>query len=201
MLIDEYSKKGSPSPVSKTADYRLKIPPAVNEILQDLANTTCRLYTETIITEQSVQGIDMPWLAQLLPYDWLGLDSVWIGEPAIVSTLTHMQRRFYDFTVDATTFRYKTVPGQITVSYYRKPIAISVADPLSPSPTELAQKIDAISSAVNIVPTGVAGKVLMLDTPTGSVELLNYYEARKASIVVSKPYYGIEVTHDVYGGF
>ena len=38
-LIDEYSRKGVVLTVAKTADYRMKIPAAVNWVQQDLANS------------------------------------------------------------------------------------------------------------------------------------------------------------------
>jgi len=303
-LIDEYSKKGTANPVIKTADYRLKIPDAVNEIQQDLANTTGRLNKELLIINNPVMGTlqydtstiknhipgtddiivsltgaysyflevsgyydvyieqltggawatlvhleptpgsepttftelkglltpssatnsvrirltgnyiypyrnyilypytfptaadvqqNRAWATQTLPTDWLKLNNVMIRKD---------QRQwvpFVEYKITATQFawnRYQS--GELVVNYYRKPTAIAVVDTSAPTPTELAQVIDVVADATYIVPAGVAGKILAIDSPAGSAELLNYYEARKYSINPESGMYGLQVIHDVY---
>lgn len=303
-LIDEYSKKGTANPVIKTADYRLKIPDAVNEIQQDLANTTGRLNKEWLIINNPVMGTlqydtssiknhipgtddivntlsgaysyflevsgyydvyieelnggvwgtivhleptpgsepttftelkglltpssatnsvrirltgnyiypyrnyilypytfptaasvqqNRAWATQTLPTDWLKLNNVMIRKD---------QRQwvsFIDYKITATQFSWdRQNTGELIVNYYRKPTPVAVADTSAPTAGELAQVIDVVADATYIVPAGVAGKILAIDDPNGSADLLNYYEVRKYSISPSEGMYGLQVIYDVY---
>lgn len=303
-LIDEYSKKGTVNPVSKTADYRIKIPGAVNEIQQDLANTTGRLNKEWLIVNNPVLGTlqydtstiknhipgtddtiatltgaksyfievsgyydiyieeniggtwttlahleptvgsepttftelkglltpsstsnsvrirgtgsyvwpyrnqilypytwptaalvqqNRAWATQALPADWLKLNNVMIRKDQRQWT------SFVEYKLTPTHFAYnRYATGEIIVNYFRKPTDIAVADTSNPSVAELAQTVDAVTDALQIVPAGVAGKILKVDNPAASAELLNYYEARKYSINPTEGAYGLQVIYDVY---
>lgn len=294
-LIDEYSKKGTTLPVTKTNDYKLKIPEAVNEILMDLATTTGKLHAEwqivnnpvlntltydtssikghlpgtddiptsltgakayflevtgsyDIYIEESIAGAwtelvhltpttavstftelkglltpssasnsvrmrltgnypysyrnyalypytfptaadvqqNRAWFEHLYPTNWLEFDS------AMIQKDTRQWMAYAEYRLTPTHFchnRYNV--GEILVNYYRKPTVIAVVDPTTPTDPELAQTIDAASDAVYIVPAGVAGKILAVDSPANSAELLNYYETRKFTLLGNDGQYGL----------
>lgn len=294
-LIDEYSKKGTPIIPAKTADYRVKIPEAVNEILMDLATTTGKLHKEwrivnnpvlntatydtstiknhlpgtddiiatlagakayflevtgdyDIYIEESISGVwttlehitpttavttftdvqglitpsastnsvrirltgDYPysyrnhilypytwptaaevqqnraWFQYAFPADWLEFNN------AMIQKDTRQWLPYSEYRLTPTHFcfnRYNV--GEIIVNYYRKPTIIAVADPNEPTALELAQTIDAATDALYIVPAGVAGKILAVDSPANSAELLNYYETRKFTLLGNDGQYGL----------
>lgn len=192
-LIDEATKKGVPNPTVKTADYRVKIPDAVNEIQQDIANNAGRLTKELLITNTYDPANVYVDVVVALPADWLKLVSVAIHQDS------RYWKPFVDYRITPTSFVYTGFcSGDIVVTYYRKPIPVAVVDTSAPTVGELAQVIDAIPDAVYIIPTGVAGKVLAIDNPAGSAELLNYYEARKYALNPGRPTRGIETIVNVY---
>jgi hypothetical protein len=192
-LIDEYSKKGTANPVSKTADYRLKIPDAVNEIQQDLANDKGKLEKELSITNTTATYPTETTIA--LPADWL-------NEARVMQQIYSVYWvPFTYYRITPTSFVYNSrQAGTIIITYNRIPTAIAVADTSNPTVAELAQVIDVIAEATYIVPAGVAGKILMVDNPSGSAELFNYYEARKYALRLRKSGAAIETIVDVYGG-
>jgi len=287
-LVDEFSKKGVANPVVKTADYRLKIPDAVNEIQQDLANTSGKLPKEMLIInnpvmgtaaydtstiknhipgtddiaatlagalsyfieasgfydiyfEEEISGVwttlvhleptpgsepttfvelkglltpssatndvrirltgnyvypyrnyilypytfptaadvqqNRAWAQQLLPTDWLMLENVMIRRDI------RQWIPFTEYEITPTYFTYnRYITGEIIVNYYRKPTPVAVVNTSAPTAGELAQVIDAAPGALYIVPAGVAGKILAVDSPSASSELLNYYETRKYTL-------------------
>ena len=74
-LIDEYSRKGVVLTVAKTADYRMKIPAAVNWVQQDLANSQkARLHKDLIIANATATYPTET--EQALPADWLKINKV-----------------------------------------------------------------------------------------------------------------------------
>ena len=192
-LIDEYSRKGVANAVSKTADYRLKIPDAVNEIQMDLANSFGRLYKEWEIANAAATYPTET--SATLPVDWLKMAAV----NQVIDSKYWVP--FTEYRLSPTAFLYNsTQAGKIVITYFRKPTAVAVADTAAPTVGELAQIIDVIPAAEYIVPIGVAGKILMVDDPTSSVELLNYYEARKFALEPGRPSASVEVITDMYGG-
>ena len=191
--LDEFSKKGIPNSTVKTADYRAKIPDAVNEIQQDLANGAGRLPKELLIANVYVPANVLVDVVVALPADWLKLVGVMIHQDS------KYWMPFVNYRITPTGFVYNSFcSGDIVVTYYRKPTPVAVVDTSSPTVGELAQVIDVIADALYIVPTGVAGKVLAIDSPAGSSELLNYYEARKYALNPGRPVRGIETIVDVY---
>lgn len=175
-LIDEYSRKGVAVTIAKTADYRVKIPGAVNMIQQDLAYGVGKIAAEMTISNPS-PGSYPDELYETLPDDWFRKirvmlqrqDTYWVP--------------FYNYRITPTDFVYCTAEGgDILVSYYRRPTAIAVVDPISPTATELAQTIDVIPEAEYIMPLGVAGMILAGDDNNQSVHFLNLYESRKYMI-------------------
>lgn len=192
-LADEYSKKGTVNPVAKTADLRIKMPGAANEIQQDLANDKGRLHKDLVIINAAATYPTETTVA--LPSDWLKVakvmqrvnDSYWIP--------------FVDYRITDTSFIYcSKYNGQIVAGYYRKPTAIVVVNTAAPTAAELAQIIDVVPEAEYFVPAGVAGKILMVDNPSASAELLNFYEARKYMLNPGRQNYGVETIYDAYGG-
>lgn len=191
MLINSYSKKGATLDASKTADYKLKIPAAINEIQMDLATTNGKLAAELSITNATATYPTET--AQALPANWLRMAK------AMQFINTTYWQPFIDYRLSTANFYYNSrVKGQIVVSYWRKPTAIAVANTASPTVGELAQVIDVVPEAEHFVPVGVAGKILFADDNTNNSLLLNYYEARKAFIQPGIPNYGIERIANVY---
>jgi hypothetical protein len=170
-LIDEYSRKGTEVPTAKTADYRLKIPEAINAIQQDLAYGPGRLIAEITISNSAATQEEE---YEPLPTDWFRVMKV-------------MQRRnnrhwvpFYDYRINSNDFVYSArESGDILITYFRRPTAVTVGNPVSPTAAELAQPIDVVPEAEFIVPLGVAGMILAGDDNNQSTHFLNLYESRK----------------------
>jgi len=193
-LIDEYSRKGVALTVAKTADYRMKIPAAVNWVQQDLANSPkTRLHKDMTITNATATYPTET--TQALPADWMKINKVM----QLLSGVYWVP--FADYYTTTASFIYNSVyAGAIKVSYYRKPTAIAVVDTSSPTAGELAQTIDVVTEAQYIVPIGVAGRILMADDNVNAMQLMNMYEAKKAEINSGSPHHGVETVHDAYGG-
>lgn len=88
--VDDYSKKGVQISALKTADYRLKIPDAVNEILMDLATTTGKLPKEWPIVNSPVlntMSADTSSIKNHLP-----------GTDDIIATLTGAKAYYLEVT-------------------------------------------------------------------------------------------------------
>lgn len=304
-LIDEYSKNGTALATAKTADYRLKIPDAVNEILMDLASSTGKLpkewtiihkpeYTgttyETATISNHIPGTDdlaatltgarsyfvevsgnyNVVLEESISGAWTALATLTPSSSAVPTTFTALSglltpsstsnsvrmrmtgssyvfpfrnhvlypytwasstqvqqnRAYFEYSLPSdwlepntvmirrddgqwlTLSDYKITPsyfcasrtywGEVLVNYYRIPTVISVADTSNPTAPELAQTIDAATNAAYIVPAGVAGKILAVDDPRASAELLNYYEVRKYKLTPNTGNYGIQTIYNVY---
>ena len=193
-LIDEYSRKGVVLTVAKTADYRMKIPAAVNWVQQDLANSQkARLHKDLIIANATATYPTET--EQALPVDWLKINKVM----QLLSNVYWVA--FADYYLTTENFVYNSIyAGKIKVSYYRKPTEIAVVDTSSPTVAELAQVIDVIPEAEYIVPLGVAGRILMADDNVNAMQLMNMYESKKYELSPGSPHHGVETVLDVYGG-
>ena len=193
-LIDEYSRKGVALTVAKTADYRMKIPAAINWVQQDLANSPkTRLHKDMSITNATATYPTET--TQALPADWMKINKVM----QLLNSVNWVP--FGDYYLTTSSFIYNSVyAGKIKVSYYRKPTEIAVVDTSSPTVAELAQVIDVIPEAERIVPLGVAGRILMADDNVNAMQFMNMYEAKKYELSPGSPHHGVETVFDVYGG-
>jgi hypothetical protein len=152
------------------------------------------LYPYTFPSDEEVQQ-NRPWFEVALPSDWLKLKEVKVRGKS--------QRQwdtFYEYRETPTHFYYnRYATGEILVNYYRKPTLVTVADPANPTAEELAQVLDAVPDAAQVIPYGVAGTVVAgFDTSISSY-FLQLYENRKFSLIQNDGSYGIESVTSVTG--
>lgn len=151
------------------------------------------LYPYTFPSTEEVQQ-NRPFFLYDLPTDWLKLNNVMIRKD------TRQWTSFAEYKVTADQFGFnRYAVGEILVNYWRKPIAIAVADTTSPTALELAQTIDATPDATQIVPLGVAGMVTVKDDPAMSSYFLNIFESRKYELVQQDGSYGLSTIPSLTG--
>lgn len=134
------------------------------------------------------------WFEYALPTDWLKFNN------AMIRKDTRQWVNFNEYKITPTVFAFnRYCVGEILVNYYRKPTEIVVADPANPTTEELAQVIDAMPDAVEIVAYGVAGTILIGDDNNASSYLLQLYENGKYQLVGNDGNYGIQTIASVNG--
>jgi hypothetical protein len=151
------------------------------------------LYPYTWPTAAEVQQ-HRPFFVQTLPTNWLKFNNVMIRRDV------KQWVAFAEYKITPTQFGYnRYATGEILVNYYRKPTAIVVADPANPTTEELAQVIDAMPDAVEIVAYGVAGTILIGDDNNASSYLLQLYENGKFELTQNDGSYGLQSVQNING--
>ena len=151
------------------------------------------LYPYSFPSVNSVQQ-NRPFFLVDLPTDWLKFNNTMIRRDI------RQWMPFSEYKITPTQFGYnRYATGELLVNYYRKPTAIVVADPSTPSVAELAQALDAAPDATQIVPFGVAGTILTGDNPSASSYFFNLYEVRKAYLLGPEEDNGLSAITNVNG--
>ena len=134
------------------------------------------------------------WFEQPLPADWLKFNN------AMIRRDIRQWVPFAEYKLTPTHFAYnRYATGEIIVNYWRKPKAIVVVDPRNPTADELAQVIDAMPDATEIVPLGVAGTILVGDDNNASSYLLQLYNNGKFELTQNEGNYGLQPVTNING--
>jgi hypothetical protein len=151
------------------------------------------LYPYSFPSDAEVQQ-NRAWFEYPLPADWLKFNNVMIRRD------TRQWVPFAEYKITPTHFAYnRYATGEIIVNYWRRPKAIVVADPKKPTAEELAQVIDAMPDATEIVPLGVAGTILVGDDNNASSYLLQLYNNGKFELTQNEGNYGLQSVTNING--
>ena len=151
------------------------------------------LYPYSYPTAEEVQQ-NRAWFEYPLPADWLKFNNVMIRRDI------RQWVPFAEYKITPTHFAYnRYATGEIIVNYWRRPKAIVVVDPKNPTAEELAQVIDAMPDATEIVPLGVAGTILVGDDNNASSYLLQLYNNGKFELTQNEGNYGLQPVTNING--
>lgn len=151
------------------------------------------LYPYSFPLAEEVQQ-NRAWFEYPLPADWLKFNN------AMIRRDIRQWVPFAEYKITPTHFAFnRYCVGEILVNYWRKPKAIVVADPKNPTAEELAQVIDAMPDATEIVPLGVAGTILVGDDNNASSYLLQLYNNGKFELTQNDGNYGLQTVTNING--